>query len=98
MHFTSIPIIVVCCYSIGEIYKVLFKKRKETYKFIPIIMVIMGGLLGIFIYLTHPEIMLDAKNMWTALGIGIVSGASSTGTNQTIKQIFKKGEEKNERI
>lgn len=95
MDFTSVPIIVVCCYIIGEIYKVLFKKRPETYKLIPIIMAIIGGLLGILIYLTNPEIILNAKNIWIALGIGIVSGASSTGANQIIKQI-KKGEEKNE--
>lgn len=97
MDFTSVPIIVVCCYIIGEIYKVLFKKRPETYKLIPIIMAIIGGLFGILIYLTNPEIILNAKNIWIALGIGIVSGASSTGANQIIKQI-KKGEEKNEWI
>ena len=61
-------------------------------------MAIIGGLLGIIIYLTNPEIILNAENIWIALGIGIVSGASSTGANQIIKQIFKKGEEKNEWI
>jgi hypothetical protein len=59
-------------------------------------MAIIGGLLGIIIYLTNPEMILNAENIWIALGIGIVSGASSTGANQIIKQIFKKGEEKNE--
>ena len=58
-------------------------------------MAIIGGLLGIIIYLTNPEMILNAENIWIALGIGIVSGASSTGANQIIKQIFKKGEEKN---
>lgn len=61
-------------------------------------MAIIGGLLGIIIYLTNPEMILNAENIWIALGIGIVSGASSTGANQIIKQIFKKGEEKNEWI
>ena len=28
--------------------------------------------------------------MWSALGIGTVSGASATGANQIIKQIFFK--------
>lgn len=96
MNFTSVPIIVVCCYIIGEIYKILFRNKKETYKLIPIIMVIIGGLLGVLIYLTSPEIILNAKNIWVALGIGITSGASSTGTNQIIKQLFskKEGDEK----
>ena len=88
MDFTSVPIIVVCCYIIGEIYKALFKNKQEAYKLIPIVMAIID--------LTHPEIILNAENIWVALGIGIVSGASSTGANQIIKQIFKKGENKNE--
>ena len=33
-----------------------------------------------------------------ALGVGIVSGASSTGTNQIIKQLFKKGSTSDEQI
>ena len=80
MDFTSVPIIVVCCYIIGEIYKVLFQNKQEAYKLIPIVMAFIGGLLGIIIYLTNPEMILDAENIWIALGIGIVSGASSTGS------------------
>ena len=94
MEFTSITIIVILCYIIGEIYKVLFKNKRETYKLIPILVAITGGLLGMLIYYTSPEMMLSADNEWIALGIGIVSGASSTGTNQIIKQIFKNKEEK----
>ena len=90
MDFTSIPIIVLCCYIVVEIYKVLFKKKKETYKLIPILVAITGGILGILIFLTAPEIMFDVENIWIALGVGIVSGVSSTGTNQIIKQLFKK--------
>ena len=74
----------------------LFKNKKETYKLIPILMASIGGGFGILIYNTNPEIILNADNIWTALGIGIVSGLSSTGTNQLIKQTFKKGEDKNE--
>lgn len=42
--------------------------------------------------------IMNASNIWIALGIGIVSGASSIGTNQIIKQIKKieKGEKENE--
>lgn len=96
MNFTSVPIIVVCCYIIGEIYKILFKNKQETYKLIPIAMTIIGGILGIIIYLTNPQMILNAENIWIALGIGIVSGASSTGANQIAKQILKKGEDENE--
>lgn len=89
MEFTSVPIIVLICYVIGELYKFLFKKKKETYKFIPILLSISGGILGIFIYLTNKEMIMNASNIWIALGIGIISGASSTGTNQIIKQLKK---------
>ena len=97
MDFTCVPIIVVCCYIIGEIYKFLFRKKQEAYKLIPIILTISGGILGILIYLTNKEMMMNASNIWIALGIGIISGASSTGTNQIIKQLFhkEKEEEKN---
>ena len=91
MEFKSVPIIILCCYIVGEIYKTVFKQKEELYKLIPILVSMLGGLLGIIIYITTPEI-LDVDNIYTALGIGIVSGASSTGTNQIIKQILKKGE------
>ena len=93
MDYTSVPIIVVCCYIVGEIYKVLFKNKQDLYKLIPIILACFGGLLGILIFLTNPEILLNVSNAWTALGIGMVSGVSSTGTNQIIKQIFIKNKE-----
>lgn len=92
MDFTSIPIIVVCCYIVGEFYKVIFKNIVSAYKFIPIVMSIVGGALGIAMFYTSPE-MMYASNAWTALGIGIVSGASATGTNQIIKQLFIKNNE-----
>lgn len=98
MDFTSVPIIVVCCYIVGEIYKVLFKNKQEAYKLIPILVAILGGLLGVLIYFTNPEMVLNADNVWVALGVGIVSGASSTGTNQIIKQLFKKGSTSDEQI
>ncbi len=97
MELTGLPIIMICSYIIGEIFKVIFKKKKDYYKLIPILVSITGGLLGILIYLTNPEVILNASNIWVALEIGIVSGASSTGANQLIKQTFKKeGDESNE--
>ena len=94
MSFTSLPIIVVCCYIIGEIYKLLFSKKQKAYKWIPILMALFGGILGILIYITNPEIIMKADNLWMALGIGIISGISSTGANQIIKQMLKKENEK----
>lgn len=93
MEFTCVPIIIIICYMVGEIYKVIFKSKEELFKLIPIIVTITGGLLAILIYLTNKEIIFDADNIWIALQIGLVSGASATTTNQIVKQVFKSKEE-----
>ncbi len=95
MNFASVPIIVILCYILGEIYKIIFKNKKETYKLIPLLVSLFGGVLGVLIYFTAPEI-LNVDNIYLALEIGIISGSSATGTNQIIKQIFKNKEEENE--
>mgnify|MGYP003291408613 CR=1 FL=1 len=89
MEFSSIPIIVIICYLIGEIYKVIFNNNHKLYKLIPILNAMLGGILGVLIFFTNKEIMLNVSNVWSAICIGIVSGVSSTGTNQIIKKIFK---------
>ena len=43
-------------------------------------------------YITDPKMIFDVENMWIALEIGIMSGSCSTGSNQIVKQIKKKGE------
>lgn len=93
MDYTSVPIIVLCSYIVGEIYKVIFKRKKDAYKLIPILVAIVGGVLGVLIYLTSPEMIFNVDNVWIALGIGIISGFSATGTNQVVKQLFLKKEE-----
>lgn len=93
MELSSIPIIVIISYMIGEIYKVIFKNKESMYKLIPIVVSITGGILGILIYLTNKEMILDANNIWVAMFIGIISGASATNANQIIKQLFNKVKE-----
>ena len=97
MDFTSVPIIVVCCYIVGELYKQIFKKKTDAYRFIPVLLAIVGGILGVVIFFTNPEMIFNAENVWIALGVGIVSGVSATGTNQLIKQLFDKHQEKNDK-
>lgn len=97
MNFTAVPIIVICCYLCGEIYKIIFRNRTDAYKFIPVVTSVMGGILGTIIFLTNPEVILDAPNIWVAIGIGVVSGASATGANQIIKQIFQQNQNQSEK-
>jgi len=90
MEFTSIPIIVICCYLLGEIYKIIVSQK--NHKYIPAILTIIGGVLGILIFYTNPEILFNIDNIWAALTIGLISGSSSTGANQIIRKIIKKEE------
>lgn len=90
MTSTCVPIIVITSYLIGEIYKVIFKNNQDLYKLIPIIVSIFGGLIGILIYYTEPIMIFNVNSVYEALEIGIVSGFSSTGTNQVIKQFKTK--------
>ena len=92
MTCTSVPVIVVCCYILGEIIKLIFKNKKQAYRAIPIVLSFIGGMLGIVIFKSNPEMIFEAANIWSALGIGIISGASATGANQIIKQIFYKND------
>lgn len=92
INFISVPIIVVCSYIIGEIYKVLFKKQSKAYKLIPILVALFGGILGVVIYYTEPSIMFGISDIYNAMLIGIISGFSSTGANQVVKQLFIKGD------
>ncbi len=96
MEFTSVPIIIIICYIVGEIYKAIFKSKEKLYCLLPIVVSMIGGILGVIIFFTNKE-MIGTSNIWIALEIGMISGVSSTGANQIVKQIFKlKGEEKNE--
>ena len=95
MEMTSVPIILIVCYVFAEIFKVIFKGKEKLFKLIPMLVSILGGILGILIFLTNPELILNATNIWNALLVGIVSGASSTTTNQIVKLVFKKSNEVN---
>ena len=96
MRYEGIPLIILICYIFGEIYKVIFKKNKQIYKLIPLLVSLLGGLLGVLIYKSEPSLILEANNVYVALFIGIISGASSTGANQIVKQVFMKEDNKND--
>ncbi len=87
MQIIYIPTIVLITYLFGEIFKVIFKSHQDLYKLIPIFVSLLGGILGIIIYLTNKDI-INVSNIFEAITIGIISGSSSTGCNQIIKQVF----------
>ena len=92
----GVTLIVVICYIVGEVYKIIFPKE-EMKRLIPIVLAVFGAILGVLMYLIDKSILFNVDSIFTAILIGIISGTSSTGANQIIKQIFKKeGEKENE--
>lgn len=95
MEMMSIPVITIVCYLIGEFFKLVILRKKKRYKYIPVIVGGIGGALGLIIYFMSPELLFNITNPFMAIAIGIVSGLASTGGNELIKQILKKGKDKN---
>ena len=95
LNCSAIPIIVTISYVIGELYKAVFRSQGAK-RLIPIILALVGAVLGASIYFTAPQI-ISAGTVWDAILTGIVCGESATGTNQIIKQLFVKGDGKDEK-
>lgn len=94
MKLITIPIIIVVCYMVGEIIKVIFEKQTKVKKVIPFVLGLLGLMLGVLIYLTNKE-LIQTTNIWDSMLIGSISGLSATGTNQIVKKINElKGENK----
>ena len=89
MEFLSVPVIVIICYMVAEFYKVIFKKNTKLYKLIPIFVGLLGGVLGVMVYYTAPDVIFNVSSVWSAILIGISSGFTSIGANQIFKQLLK---------
>ena len=75
--------IVVICYLIGMIVKA----SSLDDKFIPIIVGVCGGILGVVGMSVIPG--YPADNILDAIAVGIVSGLASTGAHQIGKQLIE---------
>lgn len=81
---TTVAAIVIICYLVG----VIVKATKIDNKYIPAIVGIVGGALGVIGMYVIPD--FPAKDVLNAIAVGIVSGLASTGADQIIKQLIKK--------
>lgn len=91
MEIICVPLIVSIVYGIIELYKLLVKNKKDIWlKLIPVIALIIGGVLGVVVFIIEPQLII-ANNIWVALIVGMASGLSATGTNQVFKQLKKFG-------
>ena len=79
--------IVVICFLIG----LTVKKTKLDDEFIPIIVGVCGGILGVVGMYVIPN--YPAGNVMDAIAVGIVSGLASTGVHQIGKQLTKRAGE-----
>ena len=77
----SVAVITVICYLIGMAVKATAIENK----WIPIIVGVSGGVLGVVGMLITAD--FPATDYLTAVAVGIVSGLASTGVNQIAKQM-----------
>lgn len=85
MNFDMIQVvaITVICYLIG----VLVKTSPLDDKWIPCIVGVVGGALGVAGMYVMPD--FPAHDILNAVAIGIVSGLASTGAHQLAHQLSK---------
>ena len=81
---TTVGAIIVICYLVG----VVAKSTKLDNKFIPAIVGVVGGALGVVGMYVIPD--FPANDILTAIAVGIASGLASTGADQVVKQLTKK--------
>ena len=81
LGIASVAAITVICYLVGAGIKV----SSLDSKYIPVIVGVAGGILGMVGYLIMPD--FPATDILTAVAVGIVSGLAATGVDQVFKQM-----------
>ena len=81
LGIAGVAVITVICYLIGMAVKATAIENK----WIPIIVGVSGGVLGVVGMLIMAD--FPATDYLTAVAVGIVSGLASTGVNQIAKQM-----------
>ena len=81
----GVAVITVICFLVGQ----LVKASGLDNKYIPVIVGVVGGALGVLGMFVMPE--FPATDYMTAVAVGIVSGLAATGINQVYKQLTREG-------
>lgn len=79
--FASVAAITVICYLLG----LGVKLSPIDNKWIPLIVGILGGILGVLGMWLMPD--YPAQDLLTAIAVGIVSGLAATGINELGRQL-----------
>ena len=77
----SVAAITVICYLVGA----GIKASGLNNKWIPVIVGVVGGILGVVGLRFMPD--FPATDIITAVAVGIVSGLAATGVDQVVKQL-----------
>ena len=85
LNVASIPVITIIAYFVGAVFKSVVKTDVVN-KFIPVIVMGTGLILGIACFYIAPE-LIAASDVFTAAAIGIVSGGAATAIDQATKQL-----------
>ena len=83
LGIVAIPVITIICFLIAE----AVKATPLDNKWLPLICGACGGCLGVVAMYVMPE--FPAKDVLTAIAVGIVSGFGATGAHQVYKQLTK---------
>ena len=89
LELVSVPAIAAIVYWVIAIIKYAVKENETFKRFIPLIAVGLGVILGVVAYYLVPGI-IPADNVVVAIIIGGASGLTATGVNQIIKQLSGK--------
>lgn len=87
-ELTSIPSIMLVCYSLIELIKRTLKHNETVKNIYPLISAFLGSLLGMLMFLSAPDLILSDTAFGSAL-IGMASGLSATGGHQILKHLKK---------
>lgn len=82
-EFATVAGIVMICFLIG----LMVKASPLDDRFIPIIVGVFGGALGVVGFYTMPA--FPAESILDAVAVGISSGLAATGAHQIGKQLGK---------
>ena len=77
----TVAAITVICYLVG----MACKATGKIDKWIPVIVGVVGGILGVVGWKTIAQ--FPAEDILNAIAVGIASGLASTGVNQIVKQL-----------
>lgn len=86
LNTAEVAAITVICFVIAE----LVKATALDNKWLPVIVGVLGGILGVVGWKFVPE--FPATDVLNAIAVGIVSGLSATGVHQMYKQLREGGD------